>query len=666
MKPVTKRTTEKRGKNNRVKFVIAIIFLMAGAVLAKMFFLHVIKYGEYDALAAGQHNTSSILEPERGKIFIQDNVHGKSDDGLFPLATNKNYALVYAIPKDIENIDFISEKLYTTLDQASVEQEADKLIKDLIAALNKESSTEIDLPLEYKEIKKEVEIKAKKDKLIEKYKTILSKKDDPYEPIQKKVDEDALKNFYAILASNEKNTVLPADLEIRNNKIYSEKGQGDEISVKGIAFEMESYRYYPENNIGAHILGFLGYSGDNQAGKYGLEGFFNEELLGAPGSIKAERAADGQLIIINDREYVKPQNGSDLILTINRSIEFTACQKLREGVEKYSAESGSVIVLNPDTGAVIAMCSYPDYNPNNYAAEKNMNIFNNPAIFDEYEPGSIFKPITMAAAIDKGKVGPDTIYNDKGAIMIEGWDKPIRNSDYEVRGGHGLTTMATVLIDSLNTGAIFAMQQVGAEIFAQYVKNFGFGEKTGIELETESAGNIVNLTRKKIRPIEAATATFGQGITVTPLQMVAAFAAIANGGMLMKPYIVQEIIHNDGTKEEVKPQQIRRVISERTSLLLSAMLVNVVDKGHTKRAGVQGYYVAAKTGTAQVANTNQKGYSNYTDHSLIGFAPANNPKFVMLVKLSKPAARFAESTAAPLFGEIADFILKYYQVPKER
>lgn len=653
-----KRSIEKRGSNNRVKFVIAIIFLMGGAVLFKLYYLQVISHGEYEALASGQHQTSGVLDPERGKIFIQDNPNGNAETGLFPIATNKNFALVYAIPRDAGNAGVLAEKLYSALDQAGVEDEADKLINEQLK--------KGELPDEFKSIKKDAEIKTRKDKILEKYKAILSKGDDPYEPLEKKVDEDALKALYAALASDEKNTVSPADLEIKNNKIYSLTGEKREISIKGIAFEMESYRYYPENNTGSHLTGFLGYSDEKKVGRYGLEGFFNEELSGVSGSIKAERSADGQLVIINDREYVKPQNGSDLILTINRSIEFQACKKLREGVEKYSAEGGSVIVLEPYTGAIIAMCSWPDYNPNNYAAEKNLNVFNNPAIFDEYEPGSIFKPITMAAAIDKGKVTPDTTYNDKGAVMIEGWPKPIRNSDYETRGGHGTVSMATVLIESLNTGAIFAMQQIGPEAFAEYVKNFGFGEKTGIEMETESSGNIINLTKNKIRPIEAATATFGQGITVTPLQMVSAFAAIANGGILMKPFIVKEIVHNDGAKEEIKPQEIRRVISERTSLLLSALLVNVVDQGHTKKAGVKGYYVAGKTGTAQVANADKKGYSDYTDHSLIGFAPANNPKFVMLVKLSKPAARFAESTAAPLFKEIAEFILQYYQVPKER
>ncbi|RLC38400.1 penicillin-binding protein, partial [Candidatus Falkowbacteria bacterium] len=200
-----------------------------------------------------------------------------------------------------------------------------------------------------------------------------------------------------------------------------------------------------------------------------------------------------------------------------------------------------------------------------------------------------------------------------------------------------------------------------------YVKNFGFGEKTGIELETEGNGNIVSLLRKSIRPVEAATATFGQGITVTSLQMITAYGAIANGGILMKPYLVSGIVSPDGEKQITQPKQVRRVISEKAAVLLSGMMVNVVDGGHAIRAGVKGYYVAGKTGTAQVADKEKRGYGDRTIHTFVGFAPVEDPKFVILVKLDDPKdVLFGASSAAPLFGEIAEFILNYYQVPKER
>ncbi|MDD5291368.1 MAG: penicillin-binding protein 2, partial [Patescibacteria group bacterium] len=332
------------------------------------------------------------------------------------------------------------------------------------------------------------------------------------------------------------------------------------------------------------------------------------------------------------------------------------------------ADGGSIIVMDPKTGAVIAMCSYPDFDPNNYDQVKDINIFNNPAIFAQYEPGSVFKPITMAAALDQGKVTPETTYKDEGQVMITGWPKPIKNSDFDSFGGHGEVNMTSVLENSLNTGAIFAMQQTGADVFANYVKNFGFGENTGIELSGEASGDIRNLTVAKIKPIDAAVASFGQGISVTPIQLVGAYAAIANGGILMKPYIVKEIDHPDGTKDITEPKEIRRVISEKAATLLGGMLVNVVEEGHGKKAGVKGYYVAGKTGTAQVPKKDGLGYqSGVNIGSFAGFAPADDPQFAMLVRIDHPRdVSWAESSAAPLFGEIAEFLLQYYQVPKTR
>ncbi len=361
-------------------------------------------------------------------------------------------------------------------------------------------------------------------------------------------------------------------------------------------------------------------------------------------------------------------DGSDLILTVNRSVQFRVCQTLNEAALRHGADGGSIIIMDPKTGAIIAMCSYPDFDPNNYDKVKDIKVFNNPAVFSQYEPGSVFKGITMAAALDQGKVTPETTYKDEGQVMITGWPKPIKNSDFDIYGGHGEVNMTTVLEKSLNTGAIFAMKQTGADVFADYVKKFGFGEKTGIELLGEGSGDIRNLTVSKIKPIDATVASFGQGISVTPIQLVSAYATIANGGILMKPYIVKEIVHADGTKDITQPKELRRVISEKAAVLLGGMLVNVVEEGHGQKAGVKGYYVAGKTGTAQVPRKDGRGYeSSMHIGSFAGFAPADDPQFVMLVRIDNPRdVAWAESSAAPLFGKIAEFLLQYYQIPKER
>lgn len=620
--------------NSRLHVVLAIIFLLVGALFYQLINLQINKHEFYAAIAADQHLAVNKLKAERGRIFIQDIVDQESK--LYPIATNKDFALVYAVPRKIKNPQDTAEKLFTIFDKEDMQNQiSENLENDTFFNPETElSGPELEERNKLKEAKRELEEKTKKEEIINKYLAKLEKKNDPYEPLQAKVDKEKLKEVM-------------------------------DMNIEGIDYIMKRHRYYPEKDMGAHLVGFVGYEDKGLAGRYGLEGFFNDELSGKPGTLKSERSATGDLIIINDREYQKPQNGSNLILTINRSIQYTVCKRLVEVAMRHGADGGTVIVMEPNTGAILAMCSWPSYDPNFYSEEEDINIFNNPAIFDSYEPGSVFKSITMAAAVDQGKVKPDTVFFDKGYVNIEGWDKPLRNSDYETHGGHGSVDMTIVLEKSLNTGIIFAMQKIGAEKFAEYVKNFGFGEKTGIELETEGLGDIRNLYRKTIRPVEAATAAFGQGITVTPLQMITAYAVIANGGILVKPYLVNEIISADGNSSKTQPQKIRRVISERTALLVSGMLVNVVDSGHAVKAGVKGYYVAGKTGTAQVAD--KGGYSDKTIHTFVGFAPVDEPKFVMLVKLDDPKdVRYAASSAAPLFGELAAFILDYYQVPKER
>lgn len=634
-----KRQNQGREFDNRLHLILAIIFLFVGAVIFRLFNLQVSQYDLYVALASDQHQVFNKLEAERGKIFIQDG-HNESASKLYPMATNKDFALVYVVPKKVTDSEKASEQLYEILDKEKTEKEVDEMLaSDKFFSDNgiDESVLPDKEKEDFKKIKRELEIELRKKKIIEDLKAKLSKKDDPYEPIRSKVDEKLLEKLKA-------------------------------ANLAGIDYIMESHRYYPEANIGAHFLGFVGFDGEKKIGQYGLEGFFNEELSGKTGSIKAERAAGGGLIIINDREYEKAQNGADLVLTVNRSIQFEACNRLEESALQHGADSGSIIVMEPNTGAILAMCSWPDYDPNNYGDIKGINVYNNSAIFEDYEPGSIIKVLTMAAGIDQGKVKPESTYEDKGFLMIEGWPKPIKNSDYESFGAHGVVDMVTVLESSLNTGAIHVMLKVGPQIFSDYIKNFGLGEKTGIELETEGITNIVSLTNKRIRPVEAATASFGQGITATPLQLVTAFAAVANGGVLVKPYMVKEIIFPNGDKQVTQPKQIRRVISERTSLLVSGMMVSVVDNGHSKTAGVKGYYVGGKTGTAQAADKVRGGYSkDRTIHTFVGMAPVDDPKFVMLVKLDNPKdARFAESSSAPLFRKLAEFILNYYQVPKER
>jgi cell division protein FtsI/penicillin-binding protein 2 len=640
--------------SNRLRLVVAIIFLLSGALVYKLFSVQIKQCDLYTALASSQHQVFSQLKAERGRIFLSEKINGQ--EKLYPLATNKDFALVFAVPKDVVNSREMAEKLFYFFDEPLLAKEVKTVVSSSTAA-----ATSVTMSIST----------TTKEEIINNYLKKLDKPGDPYESLDKKLGTDELLKLFAFLASATSSPVNSAELELRNGQILYKKTSdttavAKELVLPGFGFEIEKNRYYPEKEIGSHLLGFVSSVDEEDKGRYGLEEFFNDELFGKAGSLKSEKAGKSNVVIVNDREYIKPENGADLILTVDRNIEFFACEKLREAVKKHGADGGSVIIMQPKTGAIIAMCSVPDFDPNNYKEVKDIGVYNNPAIFYQYEPGSVFKVITMAIAIDQNKVNPATTYKDEGQIMINGWPKPISNSDFDTKGAHGVVDMNAVLENSLNTGAIFAMRQVGPKVFSDYVKNFGFGERSGIELGSESPGNIDNLLKQKVREIDAATASFGQGIAVTPLQMIMPYQAIANKGVLMKPYIVKTVILNNGQREEVIPKQIRRVISTRTADTMSAMLVNVVEKGHSSRAYIQGYYIGGKTGTAQIATAG--GYlKNQYIHTFVGLAPIEDPAFVMLTKMDSPKdVTYAEGSVVPLWKDIADFMLKYYQVPKTR
>lgn len=429
------------------------------------------------------------------------------------------------------------------------------------------------------------------------------------------------------------------------------------LKIEGLFFADENTRYYPEKNIGSHVLGFVGYDKDKKVGRYGLEGAHETALAGKQGYLQAEKDASGQLIATAAQLWQPAIDGVDIVLTIDRTIQFEACRSLNEAVLKHGADGGSLVILDPQTGAVLAMCGSPDYDPNTYSTVKDIKTFANPVTQVPYEPGSVFKPLTMAAALNEDALTPDTTYTDTGEIKVGSFT--IRNSD---KKSNGLQTMYEVLEKSLNTGAIFSMQSIGPSTFERYVQAYGFGAPTGIEI-SEATGTISSLSQGK--DIYAMTGSFGQGLTVTPLQLAVAYGALANGGKLMQPYLIDSVIKADGTIVTTQPKKVRQVLTAKTSATIGAMLVRVVRNGHGKRAGVSGYFVAGKTGTAQIPDPTTGTYhDNETIGTFAGFAPVENPRFVMVAQLVRPRdVQFAESTAAPLFGDIAKFLLLYLGIP---
>jgi len=458
----------------------------------------------------------------------------------------------------------------------------------------------------------------------------LSKSDDPYEPIAHDIDENTL------------DIILALDIE-------------------GIHYILEESRAYPETNLGGHIFGFVSESADDgQIGQYGAEGYYDEFLSGSNGFLDAVTDVAGSWIGVGKRDFEAARDGGDILLTIDRSIQYHACKTLVAGVEKYNADSGSVIVMEPRTGKIIAMCNAPDFDPNNYSQVEDISVYNNLAIYDPYEPGSVIKPLVMAAALDVGAVTPATTYDDTGEVVVEGYLKPIKNSDLK---SHGIQTMTEVLEKSLNTGMIFVMRQMGGTLMARYYEDYGFGILTGIDLDTEINGNMEALTYDH----EAfyAPASYGQGFTITLMQLATAYGALANDGMLMQPYIVEERRYPDGTVETARVNQIRQVIDPATATTIGAMMVSVVENGHGSKAGVDGYYIAGKTGTAQVADSG--GYGSLTNATFAGYGPIEDPRFVMVVRLEHPrTSEWAESTSAPIFGDIAEYILEYFEVAPNR
>ena len=684
-----KKTTSNRpgDNNNRLRLVVAIIFLLTGALIYRLYHVQIGESDMYTTMADNQHEISSKLLPDRGKILITDSAGGESTQ--YTLATNKDFYLIYAIPKDITNPGEAAANLYEFFDRPqltknltssitkSVQTDFETRLSDInndtsLSATDKQTklAAEIKRQVDLKnsgtiEQQKQAQMSTQELDIVNAYTKKLSKPGSMYAILENKVSDDQLLQFYAFMNNKSTSTQIDIkDLSISLGKVMNNK-TGKQVKLVGYDFEIKKFRYYPENNIASNLLGFVSYADEAGAGRYGLEEYYNQELTGQIGSLKGERGVDNS-IIVNDREYIKPVNGSDLVLTIDRSVEFYACDQLKQTVDKFSAIGGTVIALDVKTGAILAMCSVPDFDPNNYKDVADISVFKNPAVVDQYEPGSVFKAITMSIALDQNKVTPSTTYTDPGEIYINGWSKPVKNSDFETKGGHGVVDMNFVLENSLNTGAIFAMRQAGAKTFADYVQKYGFGKKTGIELGSEASGDIGNLLRNNIREIDAAVASFGQGISVTPLQMVSAYQAFANGGYLMKPYIVKQIIHQDGKTENIPPIQERQVISEKSATTILGMLGNVVTTGHSKKAAISGYYIGGKTGTAQIP-INGKYLKDRFNHTFVGIAPIDNPRFVMLAYIDSPkGVTYAEATALPLWTNIATFMLQYYQVPKTK
>lgn len=409
------------------------------------------------------------------------------------------------------------------------------------------------------------------------------------------------------------------------------------LNLKGVYIGRRLSRFYPLKELGAHMLGFIAPTAenDNFTGRYGLEAYYENILAGKSGEVIGER-------------LVSPIHGKNLILTIDPAIQERAAAILEKLVKDYRAQGGMVIVQEPSSGKILAMHSELAFEPNEYY-KFSLSQFLNPAVQAVYEPGSIFKVITMAIGLDAGKIAPETTYFDSGSVTYNG--RTIRNWDLKA---HGSISMTQVIENSVNTGAVFAERKIGHETFLEYLKKFGLDSKTGVDLPGEVAGNLKNL-EGAIRDINFANASFGQGVAITPLNLLRGVSVIANNGMMLRPYL----------NSEAGRQIDGRIISEEAARQTTNMMVSAVDKA--KVAAIPYYSVAGKTGTAQVPDFKKGGYTDEVINTYVGFAPAYNPKAIILVRLDKPlGAPVAGLTVVPAFRELMEFILNYYNVPPDR
>ncbi len=565
----------------RINFLMISFFLIGGIIIARLFSLQILNYDDYYAQAQNQHNLNQEILPERGEIYIQDFSNSSLENRLSLLAANKKFYHIYLVPKNV------------------LAKEKEELVNQL--------SKILDLKEE------DISVRA-------------SKKDDPYEPLAYKVNEEKAEEI-------------------------------SKLEFAGIGIMPEYHRYYPYDSLACHITGFLGQKDNEKVGQYGLENYFENQLKGEAGIFIGEKDTSGYEIPSFDQELKPAKDGVDIVLTIEENIQFKAEKELQKAIEEQKAESGTIIIMEPKSGAIRAMASYPYFDPNNYNEVENIDVFLNPAIQKLYEPGSVFKPITMAVGIDSGKINTETTYLDKGFLQIG--EYTIKNVDGKA---YGHPTMTEVLEKSINTGAVFVQKEVGTKIFQEYISDFRMGEPTGISLSGEIGGDINNLFTN--REINLANISFGQGISVTPLGLIRGLAAIANEGNLIRPFIVEKTIEADGTEKITEPEIIERIISKETAHEITKMLVSVVENGFGKPAAIEGYQIAGKTGTAQVPE--KGGYSEETIHTFVGFAPAFNPQFIILVKLDKPQeTRFAADSVSPVFKELSQYLLNYLEIKPE-
>jgi cell division protein FtsI/penicillin-binding protein 2 len=586
---------------SRVKIIQIVFVVSLVLIILRLFYWQVIKSDELSALADLQRITTREVVAPRGDILFSDGSILASSEPIF---------LVFAQPKLVADKVLVARelgKIYTEVEYSNVWKEREKT---LVSA--------------------------------EEYLAFNKEKEDKQKELEAKLLEKLSSNLFWV--------------SLNFNVNLAQKQSIEKMNFAGIGFDEKTRRFYPEGSSSAHLLGFIGadsYGSDK--GYFGVEGYYEGELRGKNGQLVQERDAHGTPILIGKYNLRDSTPGKQLVLNIDRTMQFILENKLKIGIEKYQAKSVSGIVLDPKTGGVLAMASYPNYDPGSYR-DFAKEFFRNPITVDGYEPGSTFKVLVMAAGINEGVVTPTTQCDICGSpLQMDKFTIRTWNNKYQTNA-----TMTDVIVHSDNIGMVYVARKLGLEKFYDYMQKFGFDSPSGADVEDEYTPFLKPLD--KWSEIDLATGSFGQGISVNAMQLIKAVASIANGGKLMEPHVVARVVDKNSTTE-ITPRVLGTPISADAAKQVTEMMVRAVEDGEAKFYKPKGYTVAGKTGTAQIPVAGHYD-PNKTVASFVGFAPADDPKFVMLIRYEQPTKSiYGSETAAPTFFEIAKEYFNYLNIP---
>lgn len=477
---------------------------------------------------------------------------------------------------------------------------------------------------------------------------------------------------------NKINEIYPIDKEAFLKKAEKENDPYEEIvkrvpkdvrdkimdlDLLGVQMPRHKWRFYPGESLAAHTVGFMAYKGDEIAGRYGIERFYNETLSRDKEDVEVNIFAEIFSSFYNEKYSTSKSERADIVTTIEPVVQNFMEQELTRTMKKFGSEAANGIIINPQNGEIIAIAHVPSFDLNNFGKVEDATEYSNPLVENVFEFGSVVKPLVIAAALDADVISAETPFYDPGFVQVE--DKKIENFD---KKGRGQTTMQTVLAESLNTGMVYSMRALGKSRFRDYMLAYGIGERSGVDLPNESKGLVSNL--QSPRELEYATASFGQGISFNPVVLVRVLSAMSNGGYMVQPHVVKKFEYINGEAKEVvySKQDGKKVLKDGTSEKISRMLVSIVD--NTLGGGkykMPGHSIAAKTGTAQIPNPRGGGYIEGKNlHSFFGYFPAYDPKFLVYISNTAPVARFASETLTEPFMNIANFLINYYEIPPDR